>query len=77
MDWHMIDAWSDKRWVPDTCCLPGDYSMGCGQKGSDFIYKTGCYEIIYKWFKERLLVVGLVGLTVAFVQVSVNRQLKI
>lgn len=70
MDWHMIDAWPDKRWVPDTCCFPAEFSTECGRKGSEVIYKTGCYEIIYKWFKERLLVIGLVGLTVAFVQVS-------
>lgn len=68
MDWHMIDAWPDKRWVPDTCCLPADYGVDCGQRVGDSIYKTGCYEVIYKWFRERLLVVGLVGLTVAFVQ---------
>lgn len=71
MDWHMIDAWPDKRWVPDTCCFPAELGPECGHKGSDVIYKTGCYEVIYKWFKERLLVIGLVGLTVAFVQVSI------
>ncbi|ENN74377.1 tetraspanin-9 [Dendroctonus ponderosae] len=68
MDWHMIDAWPEHRWVPDTCCLPADYGIGCGRKGSDILYKSGCYELIYKWFKERLMVVGLVGLIVAFVQ---------
>ncbi|XP_060531058.1 tetraspanin-9 [Cylas formicarius] len=68
MDWHMIDAWQDKKWVPDTCCLPAEFAAGCGRNGGDAIYKTGCYEVIYRWFKDRLLVVGLVGLTVAFVQ---------
>ncbi|XP_066146752.1 tetraspanin-9 isoform X2 [Euwallacea fornicatus] len=68
MDWHMIDAWPDKRWVPDTCCFLGDYSVGCGHVDSNYKEKPGCYEGIYKWFKERLLVVGLVGLIVAFVQ---------
>ncbi|XP_050297922.1 tetraspanin-9 [Anthonomus grandis grandis] len=67
-DWHMIDAWPDQLWVPDTCCLPANYGVGCGQQRSDSIYKSGCYKKIYEWFKERLLVIGLVGLTVAFVQ---------
>ncbi|XP_076274267.1 tetraspanin 5D [Rhynchophorus ferrugineus] len=68
MDWHMIDAWPEHRWVPDSCCLPAEYREKCGQTANDSIYKTGCYEIMYKWFKERLLVIGLLGLTVAFVQ---------
>ncbi|CAG9765562.1 unnamed protein product [Ceutorhynchus assimilis] len=67
MDWYLIDAWPDERWVPDSCCLPADYATGCGKKTTGF-YQSGCRESIYKWFKERLLVVGLVGLTVAFVQ---------
>ncbi|XP_030759996.1 tetraspanin-9-like [Sitophilus oryzae] len=68
MNWHMIDAWPENRWVPDSCCLPADYGPGCGRKPNESIYEPGCYEKIYSWFKDRLLVVGLLGLSVAFVQ---------
>ncbi|KAJ8959281.1 hypothetical protein NQ317_019584, partial [Molorchus minor] len=30
-DWYMIDAWSDEKWVPDSCCLPASYDIGCGK----------------------------------------------
>jgi tetraspanin-9 len=33
-------------------------------------YPTGCAEQVQMWFVERLHIVGVVGLVVAFIQVS-------
>jgi tetraspanin-9 len=33
-------------------------------------YATGCAEQVQMWFVERLHIVGIVGLVVAFIQVS-------
>lgn len=66
----MIDAWPDKTWVPDSCCLPADFVQDCGKSGdSQIFYSTGCSEQIHTWFMQRLHIVGVVGLIVAFIQV--------
>jgi hypothetical protein len=43
----------------------------CGYEGNqDMWYTTGCAEQVQMWFVERLHIVGIVGLIVAFIQVS-------
>ncbi|XP_063922888.1 tetraspanin-9-like isoform X2 [Zophobas morio] len=68
-DWFLIDAWPNKNWVPDTCCIPSKLEEDCGQSGNaDIFYSTGCYHQIHMWFVQRLHIVGVVGLVVAFIQ---------
>lgn len=67
-DWYMIDAWSDEKWVPDSCCLPANYDIGCGKIRDTGIYLHGCYSQIHSWFLQRLHVIGVVGLMIAFIQ---------
>jgi hypothetical protein len=44
----------------------------CGYEGNqDMWYTTGCAEQVQMWFVERLHIVGIVGLIVAFIQVSI------
>lgn len=67
----MIDAWPTKQWVPDTCCIPASFAEDCGKSGNaDIFYSNGCYHQIHMWFVQRLHIVGVVGLVVAFIQVS-------
>jgi len=43
----------------------------CGLEGNqDMWYPTGCVEQVQMWFVERLHIVGVVGLVVAFIQVN-------
>lgn len=69
-DWYLIDAWPGKRNVPTSCCLPEfANNTGCGYEGNqDMWYPTGCAEQVQMWFVERLHIVGIVGLVVAFIQ---------
>ncbi|XP_017775922.1 PREDICTED: tetraspanin-9 [Nicrophorus vespilloides] len=74
VDWYLIDAWPDQKWVPDSCCLPGaEHSVfagdHCGQSGNqDLWYAKGCSDQIHMWFMQRLHIIGIVGLVVAFIQ---------
>ncbi|KAF5274273.1 hypothetical protein FQR65_LT04391 [Abscondita terminalis] len=73
-DWYSIDAWVNERWVPESCCLPASYinqteKKPCGHtENPEDWYPKGCYEQIKMWFVQRLHIVGVVGLLVAFVQ---------
>lgn len=43
----------------------------CGLEGNqDMWYRSGCVEQVQMWFVERLHIVGIVGLVVAFIQVK-------
>ena len=43
----------------------------CGLEGNqDMWYPSGCVEQVQMWFVERLHIVGVVGLVVAFIQVK-------
>lgn len=67
----MIDAWPNQTWVPDSCCLPADHYLDCGKTGNaNQFYMSGCYNQIHMWFVQRLHIVGVVGLLVAFIQVG-------
>lgn len=69
-DWYKISAWPKESWVPNSCCLP-DYANNtdCGHSGSaDMWYPKGCSEQVQMWFLDRLHIVGIVGLVVAFIQ---------
>lgn len=74
----MIDAWKDQRWVPDSCCLPAAYlnqssDKPCGHtENREDWYPKGCSDQVHMWFVQRLHIVGVVGLIVAFVQVIIN-----
>lgn len=59
-------------YVPSDCkCLCSGFFVGCGYEGNqDMWYPTGCAEQVQMWFVERLHIVGIVGLVVAFIQVS-------
>lgn len=73
-NWYMIQAWPTERWVPDSCCLPAvEFSSfasdHCGRSGNpDLWYSIGCSEKISMWFIKRLIVIGISGLVVAFIQ---------
>lgn len=79
----MIQAWPDEKWVPDSCCLPAAQfselaGKHCGQtKNPDFWFSRGCSEQIHMWFVQRLHIVGVVGLVVAFVQVIIKIRFKL
>lgn len=67
----MIDNWPNERWVPDSCCKTT--VLDCGKAGNaDLWYSNGCSEQIVMWFIQRLHIVGVVGLAVAFIQVGRN-----
>lgn len=68
----MIDAWPDEKWVPDSCCLPANYDLHCGKIKDSGLYMQGCFSQIYNWFLQRLDIIGVVGLMVAFLQVSMK-----
>ena len=43
----------------------------CGRSGSpSHWHRAGCYEMINIWFLERLHVLGIAALVLAFIQVS-------
>lgn len=64
----MIDNWPNERWVPDSCCKTT--VLNCGRSGdADLWYGNGCSEQVLMWFIQRLHIVGVVGLAVAFIQV--------
>lgn len=73
-DWYMIDAWPDKKWVPDSCCLPAvEFSHlaidHCGQSGnSELWFGRGCSDQVHMWFVQRLHFIGIACLVVAFIQ---------
>lgn len=63
----MINAWPDEKWVPDSCCIGGDT---CGKLKEPALWFTiGCFDQIHMLFVQRLHIVGIVGLIVAFIQV--------
>lgn len=66
----MIDNWPNERWVPDSCCKTT--VLNCGKIGdADLWYSNGCSEQVLMWFIQRLHIVGVVGLAVAFIQVGI------
>lgn len=69
-DWYDINAWPGKNYVPNSCCLPQYINdTDCGMSGNqDKWYHTGCSGQIQMWFVERLHIVGVVGLVLAFIQ---------
>lgn len=73
VDWYMIDAWESKHWVPNSCCLPAaadpSQAKPCGHsENPEDWYPKGCSDQVHMWFVQRLHIVGVVGLVVAFVQ---------
>lgn len=73
-DWYMIDNWPYSNWVPDSCCK--DIMAGCGRlRDPDLWYSGGCSGQIHMWFVQRLHIVGVVGLAVAFIQVRIEFSL--
>lgn len=75
-DWYMIQAWPDEKWVPDSCCIPAaEFSQLAGEhcgrtRNTELWFTRGCFDQIHMWFVQRLHIVGIVGLIVAFVQVN-------
>lgn len=68
-DWFDIGAWRGEKFVPDSCCLPQVNITDCGRNGTaDIWYDKGCAEQVQMWFVERLHLVGVIGLVVAFFQ---------
>lgn len=46
-------------------------SLGCGKTGNpDLWFQGGCSSQVHMWFVQRLHIVGVVGLGVAFIQVN-------
>lgn len=80
-DWYDISAWPGERWVPRSCCRPrygSVYTEGSGddlaggdcRKSGDpsLLWDKSCGQILQMWFIQRLHVVGIVGLVIAFLQ---------
>nr|CAD7194186.1 unnamed protein product [Timema douglasi] len=69
-DWYDISAWKGQRFVPDSCCdIKFNNITDCGRSHNpDMWYTKGCAEQVQMWFVERLHIVGIVGLVVAFIQ---------
>ncbi|XP_066992071.2 tetraspanin-9 [Anabrus simplex] len=71
-DWYNIEAWPNKHYVPDSCCLPRVMNItDCGRVeplDPDTLYGKGCAEQVQMWFVERLHIIGIIGLVVAFIQ---------
>ncbi|XP_063231945.1 tetraspanin-9 [Bacillus rossius redtenbacheri] len=69
-DWYDIKAWPGEKIVPDSCCLPKIANhTDCGRsRDPDMWFAKGCAEQVQMWFVERLHIVGVVGLVVAFIQ---------
>lgn len=80
---YNISAWSDKEWVPSSCCdaasnatldLAGDSAADNSTCGRDAErdsprYRThGCYNKIRHWILEHLHIVGLTCIIFAFIQ---------
>ncbi|GLH07134.1 Tetraspanin [Gryllus bimaculatus] len=72
-DWYYISAWPEMRYVPSSCCIPNMTNItGCGMNDPpdiDIIYTQGCAEQVQMWFVERLHIIGIIGLVIAFIQV--------
>ncbi|XP_044730192.1 tetraspanin-9 [Chrysoperla carnea] len=68
-DWYDISAWPGLKQVPDSCCKPEFVEEGCGHDGlQDHWYKKGCSDQVQMWLVQRLHILGIVGLVVAFIQ---------
>lgn len=66
-DWFNIRAWLTERRVPDSCCKQPEY--GCGQLEPRFWFERGCMSEIDYWFVKNMYILGVVGITVAVVQI--------
>ncbi|CAM1319411.1 TSPAN9 (predicted) [Pycnogonum litorale] len=69
-DWFNINAWPDEKWVPWSCCRP-DYRDRplCGHSSNLHHFQDkGCYDMIHLWIMERLYIVGVVCMVLAFFQ---------
>lgn len=65
-DWYHIDAWPSETWVPDSCCVSREEH--CGKHFTAELFSRGCADQIHMWFIERLYIIGIIGLIVAFIQ---------
>lgn len=66
-DWYKVAAWPAEDRVPDSCCKqPED---GCGQLEPRFWFERGCMGEIDYWFVKNMYILGVVGITVAVVQI--------
>lgn len=75
-DWYMIDNWQYRNWVPDSCCK--NYEVNCGQSHDpEMWFSGGCSGQVHMWFVQRLHIVGVVGLAVAFIQVRNSLTINI
>ena len=71
----MIKAWDEEKWVPDTCCYPAarfsSDGVHCGRSNDpEQWFPNGCMGQLELYFLRRLHVVGIIGLVVAFLQVT-------
>lgn len=81
-DWYDVQAWSGKRWVPESCCRPnydrsliiegsgdGGPKVDCGKSENPLLwFDKACAHSLHAWLIERLHVVGTVALVIAFLQ---------
>ncbi|PVD33518.1 hypothetical protein C0Q70_04774 [Pomacea canaliculata] len=66
-DWYNIKAWPNEQKVPDSCCKQPE--EGCGQLEPRFWFKDGCMGEIDYFFSRNMYILGVVGITVAVVQI--------
>lgn len=73
--WYNYTDWQKSKFangshsvVPDSCCK--NAKENCGKSiSSDNIYKEGCKEKVEDFIKERLYVIGALGVTIVVIQV--------
>lgn len=67
----MIDAWPNEKWVPDSCCIPEYFQIGCGKTMAVKVYFQGCYTNIHNLLVRRMDIIGVAGIIIAFIQVRI------
>lgn len=73
-DWFRSPRWKSLTdQVPVSCCDPdkvGSLGGKCGLKDhSDVWFKIGCYEAFSTWLLEHVHIVGVIGITLASIQI--------
>ncbi|KAL7992093.1 hypothetical protein Chor_016349 [Crotalus horridus] len=78
---HNYTDWSDSYWykiekegrkVPDSCCKTITETCGRRDHPSNIYKEGGCITKLGNFIQEHLIIIGAVGLSIAFVQVGVG-----
>lgn len=69
-DWYGINAWPNKDWVPQSCCLENYRGNDtCGTTNEKLLWHTdGCYQKMHFWLMQQLYIVAIICMLFAFIQ---------